>query len=291
MEEREAAEHREGPVMIYTPASELSHPGAMVRGLFADVRKAADLAWRLARRDIAAQYRQSYLGFLWAFIMPLANTLVWILLNSAGVVRVADTSIPYPAYVFTGTMIWQLLVEAVQNPLQQVGAAKSFLTKLRFPREALILSGVLKLFFNLGIKFLILVPAVMLFGVMPDWHLVLAPVALLVTMMTGVSIGLLISPIGLLYTDVGRVVPLLAQFLMYVTPVVFAMPNEGVLARVFQLNPASALVLTGRAWLTGGETPVLGPFLLVAGLAVVLLFIGALLYRLALPILIERLST
>ncbi|MCB9162915.1 MAG: ABC transporter permease [Flavobacteriales bacterium] len=280
-----------GPVMIYTPASALTSPGIMFRDLFVDMRKAFDLAWRLARRDITAQYRQSYLGYLWAFIMPLANTVVWIMLNSTGVVRITDTSIPYPAYVFTGTMMWQMLVEAVQSPLQQVTAAKNFLTKLRFPREALIIAGMLKQTFNLMIKLVILVPAVMLLGVKPDWHIFLAPVAMLLIVITGVSLGLLISPVGMLYNDVGRVVPLLAQFIMYLTPVVFAMPQGGVMSTIFQWNPATPLILTGRAWLTGSGTPMLGPFMIVAACALLLLLIGTMLYRLALPILIERLST
>lgn len=278
------------PVVVHAPGSAVRSPGRLLRELVADLRASGPLAWRLALRDVRAQYRQSYLGYLWAFIMPVANTVVWILLNSSGVVRVDDTSIPYPAYVFTGTMMWQMLVEAVQSPLQQVGMARSFLTKLNFPREALIIAGLLKQLFNLGVKLLILVPAVMLLGVMPDWHLLLVPFALIAIVLAGVAVGLIISPIGMLYTDVGRVIPLLAQFFMYITPVVFAMPSGGLMARVFSLNPVTPLILTGRAWLTGSGTPVLGPFLAVVASAALLLFLGALLYRLALPILIERLS-
>ncbi|MFT3885243.1 MAG: hypothetical protein QM724_07385 [Flavobacteriales bacterium] len=63
------------------------------------------------------------------------------------------------------------------------------------------------------------------------------------------------------------------------------------MARIFHLNPATPLVLTCRAWLTGGESPMLGAFLAIIAAALVLLLIGLLLYRLALPILIERLST
>jgi lipopolysaccharide transport system permease protein len=278
------------PTLVHTPASAVRRPGALVAAMWADLRQARPLAWRLAVRDIRAQYRQSYLGYLWAFILPLANTVVWIMLNSSGVVRLQDTSIPYPAYVFTGTMVWQLLVEAVQSPLQEVGAARTFLTKLRFPREALILSGMLKQLFNLAIKLIILVPAVMLLGVMPDWHLLLAPLALFSAMLVGMALGLLIAPVGMLYTDVARVVPLFAQFFMYITPVVFAMPQGGVMARIFALNPATPLVLTSRAWLTGAESPMLLPFLAVVAGAVVLFFFGLVLYRLALPVLIERLS-
>jgi len=277
-------------VAIYTPDSAMGSPTKMVRGLLRDVSRSWHLAWRLAKRDISAQYRQSFLGYLWAFIMPIANTAVWIMLNRSGVVRIADTAIPYPVYVFTGTMIWQMLVEAVQSPLQQVTMSRSFLTKLNFPREALIVAGLLKQAFSLIVKFLILVPAIILLGVTPDWHLLIAPLALLVTVLTGSAVGLLISPIGMLYNDVGRVIPLLAQFFMYITPVVFAVPSSGLMAQVFRWNPATPLVLTSRAWLTGTETPAFVPFLVVAGLAFILLFIGGLLYRLALPILIERLS-
>lgn len=278
------------PVVVHLPGSAVRNPARLVQAMFGDLRASGPLAWRLAMRDVKAQYRQSYLGYLWAFIMPLANTLVWILLNSTGVVRVADTSIPYPVYVFSGTMMWQMLVEAVQSPLQQVGQARSFLTKLNFPREALILAGFLRQLFNLGIKLAILIPAVMFLGVMPDAHILLFPLALLALILAGGAVGLLISPIGMLYSDVGRVVPLLAQFVMYLTPVVFAMPAAGFMAKLFTWNPATPLILTGRAWLTGAATPMLGPFLAVVAASLVLLFLGLLLYRLALPILIERLS-
>lgn len=291
MRGRSSPEIKEVPTVVYTPAPAVGRPGGLLREMGGDIASSWQLSWRLAKRDISAQYRQSYLGYLWAFIMPVANTVVWIMLNSTGVVRVADTSIPYPAYVFTGTMVWQMLIEAIQSPLQQVSMSRSFLTKLKFPREALIMSGMLKQSFNLLIKFVILVPAVMLFGVMPDWHLVLVPLALAVTVIAGIAVGLLISPVGMLYNDVARVVPLLAQFFMYITPVVFAMPSSGIMAKVFKFNPATPLVLTVRAWLTGAETPMLMSFLIVAGASLLLLALGTLLYRLALPILIERLST
>jgi lipopolysaccharide transport system permease protein len=93
-----------------------------------------------------------------------------------------------------------------------------------------------------------------------------------------------------LYGDVAKVVPLVAQFLMYVTPVVFPMPSGGRMAGLIALNPATPLVLTGRSWLTGSETPMLLPFLAVTCSALLLLFLGGVLYRLAMPILIERLN-
>ncbi|MCI5150008.1 MAG: ABC transporter permease, partial [Candidatus Electrothrix sp. MAN1_4] len=127
---------------IYTPDSSLARPRKMLREMFADLNAGRELAWRLAVRDIQAQYRQAFLGILWAFILPLANTLAWIFLNSSGVVKVADTVLPYPVYVFSGTMLWAIFMDALNAPLQQTIAAKGMLSKLNFPREALIISGI-----------------------------------------------------------------------------------------------------------------------------------------------------
>ena len=62
-------------VTVYTPDSSLSHPLVMAREMFRDLFASRELAWRLAVRDIRAQYRQAFLGIFWAFILPLANTV------------------------------------------------------------------------------------------------------------------------------------------------------------------------------------------------------------------------
>jgi lipopolysaccharide transport system permease protein len=275
---------------VYMRRGQRGRPFRLWGAMIADLVASRGLAWQLTVRTISAQYRQSYLGYLWAFIVPVANTLVWMLLRGTGVVKLADTGIPYPVYVFTGAMAWQLLMESIQSPLQMIAKSKSFLTKLNFRREALVLSSVLNLLFNMGIKLVVLVLAVFLLGVEPGWRLVLAPAALLVIIVFGVSIGLLLSPLGVLWTDVGRAIPLLGQFAMYLTPVVFTMPTAGTVAKLFALNPATPLVLTARAWLTGGAWEMPGYFLLMAVVGPLLLLMGLMLFRLTLPVLIERMS-
>ncbi len=82
----------------------------------------------------------------------LANTAVWLFLNASGIVRMGETVLPYPVYVFTGTMLWAIFMEAASAPLQQTTAAKPMLAKINFPREALIVSGNYQTLFNAGIK-------------------------------------------------------------------------------------------------------------------------------------------
>jgi lipopolysaccharide transport system permease protein len=77
---------------------------------------------------------------------------------------------------------------------------------------------------------------------------------------------------------------------MYLTPVVFAMPKEGAAALIFSLNPLSPIILTARDWLTGVPADYLLGFFIVNLLALLLLGVVLIVYRLAMPILIERMS-
>jgi len=277
-------------ITVYTPDSMLANPIHLVKSMIRDLLDSRELAWRLTVRDLSAQYRQTYLGFLWAIILPLANTLVWIFLNSSGVVNVGETPLPYPIYVFTGTMLWSILMEALNAPLQMAISSKSMLAKINFPREALLVAGIYKTLFNGLIKVALLLAALLLVGIYPSWSILLFPVALASLILVGTVIGLMLTPVGLLYIDVGKAIPLLAQFLMYLSPVVFLMPKEGLSATLFQINPFTPLILTARDWLTGFTPEYLDYFVLVNLVSLFLLAVFLIVFRLTMPILIERMG-
>jgi len=275
---------------VFTPDSPLRNPLGMLKAMLSDLLASRELAWQLALRDIRAQYRQAALGLLWAFILPLANTAVWLFIQRTGIVTLQSTIIPYPVYVFSGTMLWAIFMDAVNAPLQQTTAAKPMLAKINFPREALVVSGIYQALFNAAIKVGVLLVALILLGVIPGWGLVAFPVAILSLILAGTALGLLITPIGLLYTDVGKGLPLLLQFLMYLTPVVFPMPNSGWAATLFHFNPLTSIILTARNLLTGFTPEYISTFLLVNLGMLVLLGLVWVVYRVAMPILVERMS-
>lgn len=278
------------PLTVYSPESSLASPVKMLRDMFRDLASGRELAFRLAVRDIKAQYRQAFLGILWAFVLPLANTVTWLFLSKSGIVQVSDTGLPYSLYVFTGTMLWAIFMDALNAPMQQVNNAKSMLSKLNFPREALIVSGVYQTLFNASIKVALMLMALLLMGIQPGWGLLLLPLGVLSLVLVGSTLGILITPVGLLYGDIGRALPLLMQFFMYLTPVVFPMPKDGIAGTLFQLNPLTPLILTCRDWLTGQDPTMFASFLVVNTLAACLLLMVWAIYRLAMPILIERMG-
>lgn len=285
--------NRQAPrqVTIYTPESALTSPRRLIRDMFRDLAASRELAWRLAMRDISAQYRQALFGFLWALLLPLGHTAIWVSLSLSGILAVGVTNMPYPVFVLTGTMLWAIFMESVTAPIQVVSASREMLAKINFPREALILSGVYQILFNASIKIAILFAVMFAFGIAPSWNAFLACLGIASLVLVGTSLGLLMTPAGLLYSDVGKGLPFLMQFLMYLTPVVYPLPDTGRLRELLLLNPLTPLIETTRAWLVGGDTQWMVGFLLMNGLAALMLFGVWIIYRLAMPIIIERMSS
>lgn len=278
------------PVVVYTSESALRRPGKLLREMLRDLIAGREIARQLAVRDIKAQYRQTALGLFWPFVQPTVNTLVWIFIQASGIITLQPTSLPYPVYVFTGTILWAIFVDAMNAPLQQTNAARSMLAKINFPREALLLSGLYQTLFNAAVKLTVLLSAMLLMGIVPSWGVLLFPLALFSLILAGTAVGLLITPIGMLYADVGKALQLLAQFLMYLTPVVYQVPTTGWVATLFQLNPLTPLILTARNLLTGLSSDLTAAFLAVNAAMMILICFAWFVYRIAMPILIERMS-
>lgn len=264
--------------------------GKLLKESLGDIYRSRFLARQLAERDIRAQYRQSYLGLIWAFITPLATAAMWVFLNLSGTIEVTETGIPYPVFAFTGTLLWSIITESINSPTTSTNAARGVLSKINFPKEALVISGIYKLLFNSSIKILLLLVFVFLFKIGFHWSLLLLPFVILGAIMFGTMIGLFLTPISMLYKDVGKIVSMGFSFLMYITPVVYAIPSSGIMRQVMELNPFTPIILTSRDLLTGASPQYLSFYFVVLGISVPLFLLALLFYRISIPIIVERSS-
>ena len=278
------------PVTVYSPQSALVDPRRLIKEMYQELLDSRDLAGALFKRDMKAQVRQSILGYAWLFFPPIATTLVWFFLNSSGVVKVADTGIPYPVFVMIGTLLWQAFIESLTKPITSLNGAKAMLTKLNFPRIAPVIAGISQTTVTAAIRLVLLIPIFVFSGVEASWTILFFPFTYLSMVLLGVAIGSFLTPIGLLYTDIAKAIGLLGQFAMYATPVVYPIASEGVLAWVNKFNPLTYLIEVGRATLVGGSFQHLPIAIIITGCAFVLLLIGWAIFHITVPRIIERMG-
>jgi lipopolysaccharide transport system permease protein len=272
------------PETLYTPLPELRRPGRFLAGALFDLRCSGPIAWRLFRSNLRIRYRRSWLGYLWLLLPALGTAAICAFMQSRRIVAVAPTELPYPIFVLAGMILWQLFVEAVNAPLQQLGAGRQMITRSRVPHEALIVAGLFEIALNFAIRLVVLAAMLALFRVAPAPSALLLPAGALALAVLGLAIGLLLTPAGMLYDDVARGVTLATTFGLFLTPVLYPLPAWGIL----RLNPVTPLLETSRSWLTHGGVG--GGFLLVSLLGLVALAFAWLVYRLARPHLVARLG-
>jgi lipopolysaccharide transport system permease protein len=274
---------------VYTADSQLRSPGSFVSGGASDLRVSPPVAWQLFLRRLQAEYRRSLLGYVWILLPPVAMTGAWMVLNATRVLTAGPTDIPYPLFALAGTTLWQVFVDAVHAPLHRLTAARAVLGKSRLPHEAFLLAGVLDVLFNFAVRVLVIVPVLVWYGAGPAPSLLLAPFGVAALLLLGFSVGLLLAPLGLLYSDVSRGITLVTGVLFFLTPVVYPVPPTGAAAWLLVANPIAPLLETARAWMTGGAALPADGFVPVVAASLGAFVLGWCCYRLARPHLVARL--
>ena len=276
---------------VYTSESQMRRPKKLLGAMWRDLLASRELAWRLLVRDISAKYRQSFLGIFWAIIPPIVLAVGFTLAKSGGVVSFGSTEFPYPAYVMFSMTLWQTFVEALQGPVQAVTQAKAMLARINFPREALILAKLGEVFFNFGIKLVLIIGLFIWFKIPVTWSIILAPVALIHLVVLGTFFGLLLAPMGVLYQDFSMGLTLATSFWLFLTPVIYPVPNEGLFGTIVNLNPVTPLLVTTRELATTGVVSNPQGFWLTSIFALLGLFLTWIFYRVAMPYVVERISS
>jgi lipopolysaccharide transport system permease protein len=270
--------------VVHRPESQMRRPLQLFKEMRRDLLGSRELAWRLMIRDISAKYRQSFLGIFWAIIPPILMAVGFTLAQGGGVVNIGITDLPYPAYVMFSMTLWQTFVEALNGPPQAVIAAKMMLSRINFPREALILAKLGEVFFNFGIKLILIVGLFIWFKIPVTWSVFLAPIALIHLILLGTFFGLLLAPLSALYQDFSMGLTLITGFWLFLTPVVYPVPNNGIFGTIVNLNPVTPLLVTTRELATTGVISDPKGFWIASLIAIVGLVLAWIIYRLAMPL-------
>jgi len=276
---------------VYSAEPQMKRPIRLLLAMISDFWNSRELAWRLFVRNINAQYRQTILGYLWAFLPPILTSATFVFLNSQKIINISETKFPYPVYVMLGTLLWQGFSDAVNSQIKLLSQSRSMLVKIKFPREALVLAALSEVLFNFMIRSILFVAVFLWFGLPVPHTIVFVPVGIASIMLFGFMIGVLLAPLAILYKDIERGLMMVLSVWFFLTPVVYPAPTSWPASILAKYNPMSPLILTTRDWMTVGSVADLFPFICVTICSVVLLGFGWLIYRLAMPHLIARIGS
>jgi lipopolysaccharide transport system permease protein len=239
-----------------------------------------ELAYRLARRDLTLRYRQTFLGVAWVFLQPLiaAGAFTLIFGRVAGIK--SPQGIPYFVLAFWGATAFNAFGTALVKSSNSLVGNSSLVSKVYFPRLLLPVSTFGTTVLDSIVASALGIVVTLVSGVRPGWQLATLPLWLLSLQILGLAVGMLFAPLVVKYRDVGYILPVLSQTLMFLSPVGYSLarvPDD--LRFQYLLNPLASLV-EGARWATVGvDAPPAVAVVYALVLAFTVLVVGAYLFR------------
>jgi ABC-type polysaccharide/polyol phosphate export permease len=244
-----------------------------------DVRPHWFLLRELVRRDFQGRYAGSFLGFVWSFVQPLWQLLLFSFVFST-VMRIPPTgtgTARFWVFLFCGLLPWMAVQEGVLRGATAVTDNAHLVKKLRFPAEILVLTAVLAALMHEAIAAVVFLVALVSVGELSPatlpWLLVALPLQLALTC----GLGLLLAGVQVFFRDVAQLLGMALTAWFYLTPIVYPLAMVPASWRGWlALNPLTGLVSLYRAALLGGSTPVAAQVqTLLPALAAALLVLAA----------------
>lgn len=243
-----------------------------------------DLLFLFVKRDITAQYKQTVLGPLWHFIQPVFTTIVFVMIFRK-IANIPTDGIEPVLFYMSGITIWNYFAACLNATSGTFVANAAIFGKVYFPRLVIPLSTVVSNMIKFGIQFLLLVIAIVYFGIRggsfylsTTWLLI--PLLVLMMAAMGLGAGIIISSLTTKYRDFTILIGFAVQLLMYATPVAYPLSylqNKSFI-NVIKYNPLTPIVEAFRFALFGKGSIDPIHLLYSGGFIVIVLFIGLLIF-------------
>lgn len=241
---------------------------------------------RLARREIAARYRGSMLGPLWALAAPLATLAIYSF--AFGTVMRSripsgaggdEGGAPFALVLFVGLVLFQVFAETVSAAPSLVRNNATYVKQIVFPLEILPVVSLVAALFNAAVGTVVLLAFSMVFVGLPPLGALWLPLVFVPAAMFALGAAWFLAGAGVFVRDLAQTVGIVCTALLFTSTTFFALdavPDR--MRPLVALNPTTTLVDAARSALFAGTAPAWGPLLLCVAAALVAMLAGYLFF-------------
>jgi lipopolysaccharide transport system permease protein len=218
-----------------------------------------DLVLSLARRELAARYKGSLLGIVWAIVTPVVTIAIFTFIF-AGIFGARfgarGTSWDYALYIFCGLLPWTMFQETVQQSATTIVNHSNLVKRVVFPLETLPVAQALSsLATQLFGTIALIIATVVIHHELRITSLWL-PVLIIPQLLATLGAAWLVASLGVFLRDIAQGLGLVLTAWMFLTPIIY--PESMVPDRYrpfINSNPFTPLVRSYRSVFLEGGAP------------------------------------
>lgn len=218
-----------------------------------------DLIISLTRRELAARYRGSVLGILWALLTPVVMIAIFTIIF-AGIFNArfgaSSSHWDYALYLFCGLLPWTAFQESLQLSSNTIVAHANLVKRVVFPLETLPVAQTLAAVTNQMFGTVALIVGAIVLRREMHATIVFLPLLVIPQIIATLGAAWLLASLGVFVRDIVQGITLFLMAWMYLTPIIY--PESMVPERyraIINLNPFTPLVRNYRRILLDGNLP------------------------------------
>jgi lipopolysaccharide transport system permease protein len=200
----------------------------------------------LAKRDFIERYSGSALGFIWSFIYPLINILIYMIIFGTlmGARLPGMTSVwGYGVYLIAGLVPWTAFANTVQRSSTVYIDKKNIIAKIYMDLSTLPLFIVLSESITFVVTLIIFLVILVVTGVPLSLYLLFIPVIYLIQQLFAYALGFFLGMLVVFLRDLKEVVTIGMQIWFWFTPIVYVFNILPLIAQqVLVWNPTLAFI-------------------------------------------------
>ena len=212
--------------------------------VFKELYDYREMVRSLVKRDLMGRYKNSALGFLWNFLDPLLQLLIYTMVFTIIIPMGIDQ---YYLFLFVALVPWIFFSSAVTGGSMVIINQQDMVKKIYFPREVLPLSHVLSQFVNMILSFVVIIAVILVTGHGLSWHALWLPVIMLIEFVYTLGLTFVVSAITVYIRDAQLIVNVAVMALMYASPVIYSVdlvPEK--YYNLYMCNPMSVVLVAYR---------------------------------------------
>lgn len=238
----------------------------------------------LVRKELRGRYKGSVLGFLWTFINPLLQLLVYTLVFSV-IMRAGIDK--YYIFLFVALVPWIFFSSALTGGASCVISSQDMVKKIYFPREVLPIAYTTSSFVNMLLSFIVVFAVLIVTGFGVNLvALLYMPIILLVEYLLALGIAMLTSALSVYFRDLQYILGIIAMAWQFLTPVMYSqqmveeqLSSHPMLMKIWNLNPTTPIINAYRDILYYKRVPEITTLTSACILGIVVCLIGYVAFR------------
>lgn len=239
-----------------------------------------EVLFAFVARLVKVRYKQAAIGVGWSVLQPLLASLLFSLFLGR-FAHVASEGAPYLVFALAGMVLWSFFATSLTSAAESLIRDAAMVRKVYFPRQILPLAAVGAALMDVPAGLVVLLGAVLVSGGRPSVYWLLIPVPVLLVALASTSLGLIASSLNVYYRDVRHALPFLLQVALFCSPIVYSLSIVPERWRLLYqvLNPLATAIQDMRLVLLHDSPPDIGVNLAAFAWLVLLLVIGAIVFR------------